>query len=100
MLALRANLRLRPILAPLDVIDAATVAIPSIRKVTGVGSHGMDNVALTLVGRVTVDAGFFPVQQLRQHARVVPIGRRGSDRTDDVRSTVDADLRLHAEVPF
>ncbi len=66
----------------------------------GIGSILLNDVALPAVGCIAPDPRLLPVQQLRQHLAVMHIGRRGGDRMNQRGAAVDANMRLHAEVPL
>jgi hypothetical protein len=100
MLAPGADAGLGAVLAPLDLIDPAAVPVAAMRKVLGARGSGADDVALSLVGRVAPHPRLFPVQQFRQQTGVVYVGGGSRHRVDDLGGTVNADVRLHAEVPL
>ena len=58
-----------------------------------------NDLRLFTVGGIAPDPSLLPMQQLRQHLAVMHSRRRRGDRMNQFRLTVDADMRLHAEVP-
>ena len=74
---LRPHFRLGPVLRLLDLVDHAMLTIAAIGEVLRLWRTSADHVLLTAVGLVTSDAGFVPVQQVRQDRAVGDIRRRG-----------------------
>ena len=52
------------------------------------------------IGGVTPHSGFFPVEQVRQHLRIVHVGWRRDHRVNELGAAVHADVGLHPEVPL
>ena len=100
MLDFRANLRFRPVLLLFRLAQWTVAGALSIGEITGLRRTFPNGFRLPTVGRIAPDTGFFPVQQVGQHLAVMDIGRRGSDRMNQFRLAVHADMRLHAEVPL
>jgi len=61
-----------------------------------VANHG----GLTAVRRIGPYTSFITMQQVRQHAAVVHVCRRRDERMNEPALAVNADMRLHPEVPF
>ena len=57
-------------------------------------------VAVAAVGLIARHPGLLPMQQIRQHRAIGGIGRRVYCRVDQPGAAVDADMRLHDEVPL
>src|SRR5258706_10560843 len=55
---------------------------------------------LTAVSLITPHAGLSPMHQIGHYRAVGDIGWRGHRRMDQLGSAVDAEMRLHAEIPL
>ena len=71
-----------------------------LREVSGARCFFANRPGLTAVRRIAPHARFVPVQQVRQNAAVVHVRRRRNERMNEAALAVDADVRLHPEVPF
>jgi hypothetical protein len=71
-----------------------------LREVRHMRSLLANDVGFSAIGCVTPDSRFFHVQQVRQHAAIMDVGRRRYERVDDSRLAIDSDVRLHSEVPL
>ncbi len=69
--------------------------VPGDRRVLILGALGH-----ALVAGIAQRDRFLPVQQAVRLGHVVDVGRRGQHRVHQPRVQVDADVRLHAEVPL
>ncbi len=100
MLDLGSDTRLRRVFAPFDIVDLALASGAAVGHVLCVGRAVLDDLALTLVGRITPDLGLLAVQQIGQTGRIVDVRRCRCDGVDDFGPAIDADVRLHAEKPL
>src|SRR5215470_4120920 len=85
---------------PLDLIDNTAVAVAAIGEIPGLGRALPDYRPLAAVSLITPHPGLVAVQQIGQHRAVGDIGRRGRHRVDQLAPAVDANMRLHPEVPL
>jgi hypothetical protein len=100
VLDLGAHPRLVAILRLFHFVDPAMEAVASVREVLRLRCMLMNKVCLTVIALVTPDPRLLAVQQIRQRFAVGHVGGRYQDRMDQLRATVDADVRLHPEVPL
>lgn len=100
MLDFRPHARFGPILYPLPVAQPAMAAAFLLREVTRFRGAAFQGGFLTGIGRIAVDQGLFPMQQVFEHLAVVHVGGCGRDRVDELTLAVDANVRFHAEVPL
>src|SRR5215813_542475 len=84
----------------LDLIDNTAVAVAAIGEIPGLGRALADYRPLAAVSLITPHPGLIAVQQIGQHRAVGDIGRRGRHRVDQLAPAVDANMRLHPEVPL
>ena len=75
MLDLGSDTRLRRVFAPFDIVDLALASGAAVGHVLCVGRAVLDDLALTLVGRITPDLGLLAVQQIGQTGRIVDVRR-------------------------
>ncbi len=58
-----------------------------------------EDLPLPGVRRVPPDTGLPPVKELGKDPRVMPMGRGGDDRMDQLGAAVNPEMSLHAKVP-
>ena len=100
MLDLGPDTRLRRVLPPFDFIDLALASGAAVGHVLCVGRAVLDDLALTLVGRITPDLGLLAVQQIGQARRVVDVRGCRCDGMNEFGPAIDADVRFHTEKPL
>ncbi len=100
MLDLRANLGFRSVLLLFRLAQWTVAGTLSVGEITGRRCTFPNGFRLATVGRIAPDTGFFPVQQVGQYLAVMDVGCRGSNRMNQFRLAVHANMRLHAEVPL
>ena len=100
MLDIRPNARLSPVRLPIGFTQRGIAVGTLVRKVPGMLGAGPNDVALPPVRRIAVQPAFFAMHELSQHLAVVDIGRRRRDRVNRARPRINANVRLHAEIPL
>lgn len=88
------------ILRPFDFVHRILIAVAAVCEVFGVLGARLNDLALSLISRVTPHARLVPVQEIGQTHRVMDIRGRGRDRVDDFGPAIDADVRLHPKEPL
>src|SRR5215510_14713796 len=100
MLHFGPHFRFGAVFRPLDLVHDAAMAIAAVDEVLRARGMPADHRPLTAIGLIAPHAGFVPVQQLGQHRTVGDIRRRRHCRVDQLAAAVDAEMRLHAEIPL
>ena len=100
MFDLGPHLRFGPVPGPLDRVDDATVSIAAVGEIPRPRRFPADHGALAAIGLIAPDAGFLAMQQFGQDPAVGDIGWCRHHRMDQLGSAVDAEMRLHAEIPL
>jgi hypothetical protein len=100
MLDLGTHPGLVSVLRALDFIDHTLAAAAPVGHVLGLRRALFNNLRLPLIGPVTPNLGFVPVQQVGQDLRIGHVGGSGHHRVDQLVLGIDANVRLHAEVPL
>lgn len=92
--------RLVPVFRALVFSQLSVAAAFGLGKVLSKGGVIGDRLLLAGVGGVAPNPGFFAVKQVRQDLGVVYVGRCRDHRVNEPGFTVDANMRLHAEIPL
>jgi hypothetical protein len=83
-----------------STVHNTAVAIATVDEVLGLGGVLPDHRSLPAVSLIAPHAGLVAMQQIGQHRAVGDIDWRRHSRVDQLGAAVDADMRLHAEVPL
>jgi hypothetical protein len=78
----------------------AAMAVAAVDEVLRPRGVLEDHRPLATVRLIAPHARLFAMQKIGQHRAVGDIGRRGDDRVDQLGAAVDAEMRLHAEIPL
>jgi hypothetical protein len=82
------------------VVDLAVVEIAPVGKILGARGAFADGIRLGLIILSTPDTRLLSVQQTGQRLAIVHLDRRDQRGVDLLGVTVDADMRLHPDVPL
>jgi hypothetical protein len=100
VLDLGTNAGLRAVLAALQLIDNAAMAVTLVGEVLGIRRMRADHCGLPAIGLIPINPRLIAVQQLAQHGRVMHIRRRCRHRVDQLGLAVHAEVQLHSEIPL
>jgi hypothetical protein len=100
MLDFRAHTRLATVGGLDRLINVLAPAVALVGEVLRPWRAGADRRPLSSVRLIAPDSPLLPMQQVLQRVAVGHIGCRGEHRVNQLRTAVDSDVRLHAEVPL
>ncbi len=89
-----------PVPETLHLGQTPTAAALRVGEVPGPWCEISYGLFLHTVSRITPHAGLFTMAQVGQHLGIMDIGRRRHDGVNELRTTVDTDVRLHPEEPL
>jgi len=100
VLKVGAHTRLDAVAGLLRLVDHCAVAVAAIGEILPVRRVFADRRALAAVGLVTPHARLIAMQKVRQHRRIVHVGRCCYHRVNDLAGIVHAEMRPHSEIPL
>src|SRR5438128_4732432 len=98
MLHLRTHTRFRSVLRPLLFVNPMLVPVATMGVVLRTRCTLLNYMALSLIGLITPNPSFFPMQQIGKHRRIGDVRRRSHCAVDDLGLTIHCHMGLHAEV--
>ena len=92
--------RLVPVFRALFFSQLSVATAFGLGKVLSAGRVIGNGLPLASIGGVAPNSGFFAVKEVRQDLGIVYVGRCRDNRVNESGFAVDADMRLHAEIPL